>query len=613
MRALISSNSSACRPSVWARASADEGVLRLEEGQHLGVGAVVAAQPRPGVDPLVAVEGAWCSGRRGACGGGHGGASVGAYGSSPMTDEKPHVYVPPGETPPADLVIEDLEVGRRRRGGRGPAGRGPLRRRVVAHPQAVRRQLGPRRHLRLQARRRPGHQGLGRGRGRHEGRRSPAHRDPAAPRLRQARAPAASSAPTRRSSSWSTSSASAEPPSNGLRALPGRPVASLAVPERPSFRAPKGTQDVLPPESARWEAFARPSSPSSPSATATGWSSRRCSRTSACSSASARAPTSSPRRCTTSRTRAAAASPCGPRAPRRWPGPSSSTSPPTPWKVWYATPAFRYERPQAGRLRQHHQVGIEAIGIGRPRPRRRGHRLRRGASSRPSASQRWRLVLNFMGTPADRAALRRRRCGPAARPPRRARARGRREARGAPAPGPRLEARRPRRAVLADAPAIADSLDAASVAHGERVQAGLRRARHRLRARPHASCAASTTTRTPSSSSRATRSATPSPPSAAAAATTASSSSSAARPRPASASAAASSASSSPATPRACSPRPSARVDVLRRRHHRRRGGRARSRTTLRAAGVARRPRLRRPVDEGADEGGRRSGRPLRR
>lgn len=37
-------------------------------------------------------------------------------------------------------------------------------------------------------------------------------------------------------------------------------------------------------------------------------------------------------------------------------------NPSTPWKVWYATPAFRYERPQAGRYRQHHQLGIEAIG-----------------------------------------------------------------------------------------------------------------------------------------------------------------------------------------------------------------------------------------------------------
>lgn len=35
---------------------------------------------------------------------------------------------------------------------------------------------------------------------------------------------------------------------------------------------------------------------------------------------------------------------------------------PKPWKVWYAAPSFRYERPQAGRYRQHHQLGLEAIG-----------------------------------------------------------------------------------------------------------------------------------------------------------------------------------------------------------------------------------------------------------
>ncbi|MGH9184080.1 MAG: histidine--tRNA ligase [Acidimicrobiales bacterium] len=40
--------------------------------------------------------------------------------------------------------------------------------------------------------------------------------------------------------------------------------------------------------------------------------------------------------------------------------------PPLPWKVWYATPSFRYERPQAGRYRQHHQVGIEALGSADP-------------------------------------------------------------------------------------------------------------------------------------------------------------------------------------------------------------------------------------------------------
>jgi histidyl-tRNA synthetase len=36
--------------------------------------------------------------------------------------------------------------------------------------------------------------------------------------------------------------------------------------------------------------------------------------------------------------------------------------PTLPWKAWYLTPAFRHERPQAGRYRQHHQVGIEALG-----------------------------------------------------------------------------------------------------------------------------------------------------------------------------------------------------------------------------------------------------------
>jgi histidyl-tRNA synthetase len=40
--------------------------------------------------------------------------------------------------------------------------------------------------------------------------------------------------------------------------------------------------------------------------------------------------------------------------------------PPTPWKTWYVAPSFRYERPQAGRFRQHHQVGAEAIGASDP-------------------------------------------------------------------------------------------------------------------------------------------------------------------------------------------------------------------------------------------------------
>ena len=37
-----------------------------------------------------------------------------------------------------------------------------------------------------------------------------------------------------------------------------------------------------------------------------------------------------------------------------------------PWKAWYVTPAFRHERPQAGRYRQHHQLGVEALGPSDP-------------------------------------------------------------------------------------------------------------------------------------------------------------------------------------------------------------------------------------------------------
>jgi len=35
-------------------------------------------------------------------------------------------------------------------------------------------------------------------------------------------------------------------------------------------------------------------------------------------------------------------------------------------KFYYFGPMFRYERPQAGRYRQHHQFGVEAIGVGKP-------------------------------------------------------------------------------------------------------------------------------------------------------------------------------------------------------------------------------------------------------
>src|SRR5260370_18604262 len=38
----------------------------------------------------------------------------------------------------------------------------------------------------------------------------------------------------------------------------------------------------------------------------------------------------------------------------------------TPLKFFYSRPMFRYERPQKGRFRQLHQIGVELIGGARP-------------------------------------------------------------------------------------------------------------------------------------------------------------------------------------------------------------------------------------------------------
>ena len=40
--------------------------------------------------------------------------------------------------------------------------------------------------------------------------------------------------------------------------------------------------------------------------------------------------------------------------------------PPLPFKAWYAAPNFRYEHSQAGRYRQHHQLGVEVLGTDDP-------------------------------------------------------------------------------------------------------------------------------------------------------------------------------------------------------------------------------------------------------
>ena len=146
--------------------------------------------------------------------------------------------------------------------------------------------------------------------------------------------------------------------------------------------------------------------------------------------------------------------------------------PQLPWKVWYAAPNFRYEKPQAGRYRQHHQVGIEALGTADPDLD--VEILTLGHDYLASLGLvRFELVVNSMGERGDLAryveTLRT----------------WLEKHRGDLAPDDQAKVdehpmrvldskRRDTIAVTADAPRITDGLSAAAVAHFERVQAGLR-------------------------------------------------------------------------------------------------------------------------------------------
>jgi histidyl-tRNA synthetase len=76
-----------------------------------------------------------------------------------------------------------------------------------------------------------------------------------------------------------------------------------------------------------------------------------------------------------------------------------------PQRLWYGGPMFRYERPQKGRQRQFHQIGVELLGVGDPR------------SDVEAIALAWDLLealglddltleLNSLGTPQDRARYR---------------------------------------------------------------------------------------------------------------------------------------------------------------------------------------------------------------
>jgi histidyl-tRNA synthetase len=75
--------------------------------------------------------------------------------------------------------------------------------------------------------------------------------------------------------------------------------------------------------------------------------------------------------------------------------------PPTPWKVWYLAPNFRAEQPQAGRYRQHWQLGAEVIGIDDPDVDVEMIELLWGFC-RELGLRRLRLLLNSMGDASSR-------------------------------------------------------------------------------------------------------------------------------------------------------------------------------------------------------------------
>lgn len=171
---------------------------------------------------------------------------------------------------------------------------------------------------------------------------------------------------------------------------------------RPKFQAPKGTQDVLPTESARWESLLATYASvvgragygllQSPMFEDLGVFQRESEGADA-----------------VRKEMYDFADKGGRHVALRPEGTASAVrafvqhQPPSPWKVWYATPAFRYERAQAGRYRQHHQVGLELVGSADPDADVEVISLGREFLTALGLRQ-VDLLLNTMGTPADRVA-----------------------------------------------------------------------------------------------------------------------------------------------------------------------------------------------------------------
>ena len=78
----------------------------------------------------------------------------------------------------------------------------------------------------------------------------------------------------------------------------------------------------------------------------------------------------------------------------------------TPLKFFYCGPMFRYERPQKGRFRQFHQIGVELLGVQQAQADIEVIALGRRILKELGVGERVVLELNTLGDPASRAAYR---------------------------------------------------------------------------------------------------------------------------------------------------------------------------------------------------------------
>src|SRR6266536_1595259 len=78
----------------------------------------------------------------------------------------------------------------------------------------------------------------------------------------------------------------------------------------------------------------------------------------------------------------------------------------TPLKFFYSGPMFRYERPQKGRFRQFHQIGVELIGVAQPQADIEVIAVVARILAELGIADRVVLELNTLGDPPSRTAYR---------------------------------------------------------------------------------------------------------------------------------------------------------------------------------------------------------------